>query len=72
MYLSGVKEQALLELHDAYQRCYYRARVEQRFDAALDLHLHSKKQAIAFTRHENFRRGSSLKWGDGHNVSLTY
>jgi len=66
MWLSGVREQTQRELDHEYQKAYFESRLQQRFKFALDLHLHSKKRALAFTRAENEARGRPLKWGDGY------
>lgn len=66
MWLSGVREQVQRELDHEYQVAYFNARLQQRFIPALDLHLHSRKKALAFTRAENEARGRPLKWGDGY------
>jgi hypothetical protein len=66
LWLSGVREQAQIELDREYQKAYFNARIQHRFGVALDLHLHSQKRALAFTRHENELRGRPVKWGDGY------
>ena len=64
LWLSGAKEKVDAEIEAQWRRAYFEARLEQRFEAALALHLHSRKKALAFTRSENERRGRPLRWGD--------
>lgn len=66
VWLSGAQDAFDTQVNAMWQRAYYEARLSGRFQAALDLRLHSQKKALAFTRHENERRGRGLKWGDGH------
>lgn len=66
LWLSGVKEQVDKELEAMYAKAYYEARLTGRFATALALGIHSHKRVLAFTRHENERRGRGLKWGDGY------
>lgn len=66
LWLSGVARRVRTELDAEFQRVYFETRVEQRIDAAIELHLHSEKKIIAWTRHENEARGRIVKWGDGH------
>lgn len=62
LWLSGVAEQSKSELDAAYQAAYFEARQTGRMNTALSLHLHSRKQAFAFTRHENERLGRQWHW----------
>lgn len=64
MWLSGVREQTLLELELEFRRIYFQLRLEGRLDAAEALSLHSHKRIMAFTRAENNARGRSVRWGD--------
>lgn len=68
LWLSGVREQVTDELDREYGKAYFNARLQgpDVFDTALDLHLHSRKRIMAYTRSENERRGRPLRWGDGH------
>jgi hypothetical protein len=65
MYLSGVKEQVALELEEALAEAYFQARLQHRFEAALAAGPYALKRALALTRHENQRRGRTVRWGDG-------
>lgn len=71
LYLSGVREAALRELDEAYQRAYYEARLSGRFDAALSLGLHSKKRALRWTRRENNANMRLIRWNDGVDSTST-
>jgi hypothetical protein len=71
LWLSGVKEAAARELEDAYAKAYAEARMERRFDAALSLHLHGKKRALAFTRRWNSSQSRMIRWGDGIDPTST-
>ena len=65
VWLSGAKEAFDAQVNQMWQAAYFEARLTGRFQAALDLHLHSKKKALAFTRSANEGRGRSMRWGDG-------
>jgi hypothetical protein len=65
LWLSGAKEAFDAQVATMWQTAYFEARLSGRFAAALDLHLHSRKRALAFTRAENERRGRPMRWGDG-------
>lgn len=65
MWLSGVKEQATKELEAAFAAAYYDARLQRQLDAAVAAGPYARKRVLAFTRHENQRRGRSVRWGDG-------
>lgn len=65
MWLSGAREAFEQQLQAEFQRSYFDARRTGRLDTALALGLHSRKRIMAYTRHENERRGRMLKWGDG-------
>jgi hypothetical protein len=64
MWLSGAREQALAELDRAFSEAYFNARLEGRLDAAVAAGPFARKRVLAFTRHENERRGRTVKWGD--------
>lgn len=64
IYLGGVLDRVRSELDQEWQKAYYDARIQGMFDRALDLRLHSRKRAIAWTRHENNARGRAIRWGD--------
>jgi hypothetical protein len=66
MWLSGAREAFDQQLAAEFQKAYFDARRTARFDVALGLHLHSKKRALAMTRHENEARGRMLKWRDSY------
>lgn len=65
LWLSGAKEAFDTQVTAMWQAAYFEARLSRRFKVALDLGLHSRKRAIAFTRAENERRGRPIHWGDG-------
>jgi 3-methyladenine DNA glycosylase Mpg len=65
MYLSGVKEQVNRELEDELAEAYFQARLQRRFEAALAAGPYKLKRALALTRHENQKRGRSIRWNDG-------
>lgn len=65
VWLGGAKEAFDTQITAMWQATYYEARLTGRFASALDLKLHSRKRALAFTRAENERRGRALHWGDG-------
>lgn len=71
LWLSGVKSAAARELDDAYALAYAEARLQHRFDAALSMHLHGKKRALAFTRHWNSSQARMIRWGDGIDPTST-
>lgn len=66
LWLGGAREAFDTQVDTMWRVAYWEARLSGRFQAALDLNLHSRKKALAFTRSENERRGRSLKWGDGY------
>lgn len=67
VWLDGVLAAAKTELNAAVQKAYYDARIKGMFHEALGLGLHSRKRALAFTRHENESRGRTIRqWRDGH------
>jgi len=66
VWLSGAKAAFDAQVDALWQRSYFEARLTGRFEAALGLHLHSKKRALAFTRAENERRGRPMRWGDSY------
>jgi len=66
VWLSGAKEAFDTQVNAQWQTAYYEARLTGRFQRALNLKLHSKKKALAFTRAENERRGRATHWGDGY------
>lgn len=71
MYLSGVKEQVAAELDAALGEAYFQARLQQRFEAALAAGPYKLKPALRLTRHENQKRGRSIRWGDGLDATST-
>jgi hypothetical protein len=66
IWLSGAKEAFDAQVTAMWQAAYFDARLTGRFAPALDLHYHSRKRALAFTRAENERRGRPYRWGDGY------
>lgn len=65
MYLTGVKERATQELEDELAKAYFDARLSGRFEAAVLAGPYAKKRVLALTRHENERRGRTVRWNDG-------
>lgn len=66
IWLSGVKEAVDAEMAEHWSEAYFWARFTNRLDAALDLHLHSRKRVMAFTRRHNERvTGRQVRWNDG-------
>lgn len=65
IWLGGVDDQVKTELEREFQEAYFWARFTGRLDAALDLHLHSRKKVMAYTRAENEFRARMIRWGDG-------
>lgn len=64
VWLSGVKEQVARELDAEFRTIYFQARQRRQFDAALAVGMHSKKVALAYTRAENRRLGTRVRWSD--------
>lgn len=71
LWLSGVREQALSELDAAFAEAYFEARLQQRLDTAISAGPYARKRVLAYTRHENQRRGRAIRWGDGLDPSST-
>lgn len=71
VWLAGVREQVGKELDEQYRSAYFRARQQKQFEAALGLKVHSKKVALAFTRAENRRLGTRVRWQDGLDSTST-
>lgn len=65
VWLGGAREAFERQATEMWQEAYFEARLSGRFQAALDLGLHSQKRALAYTRAANERRGRMLRWGDG-------
>lgn len=63
-HLLDVEDQVRERLEAAYARAYYDARLTGQIDAAIALRRHGRWRILAMTRAENFRRGSSVRWGD--------
>ena len=73
MWLSGVREQAARELDAAFAEAYFEARLQRRLETAIAAGPYAKKRVLAYTRHENQRRGRAVRWGDGLDpTSTTY
>lgn len=71
LWLSGVNEQVRKELDDAFAEAYFEARLQRRLDSALAAGPYAKKRVLAYTRHENQRRGRTVRWGDGLDSTST-
>lgn len=65
LWLSGARDAFDRTITPMWQEAYFEARLTDRLDQAVDLHLHSQKRILAWTRAENERRGRMLRWGDG-------
>jgi len=71
MWLSGVHDQVRAELDEEFGKAYYEARLQQRLDAAISAGPYAKKRVLAYTRHENEKRGRAVRWGDGADPTST-
>ena len=71
MWLDGVMEAVKSELDEQYERAYYGARVQGRFDAAVQAGKASKSKALAYCRRQNEKMGRPMRWGDGRDPSST-
>jgi hypothetical protein len=71
LYLSGVNEQVRKELDAAFAEAYFEARLQRRLDAAVAAGPYARKRVLAYTRHENQKRGRSVRWGDGADATST-
>lgn len=65
MWLSGARQAFETQVNAQWQRAYFEARQQGRFDTALHLGYHSEKRALSWTRAENEARGRTWRWGDG-------
>jgi hypothetical protein len=64
-WLSGLDQAVKKEINRAWEDAYFEARFQGVFQQALDLKLHPKKRALAWTRHGNEARGRSVgRWND--------
>jgi hypothetical protein len=67
VWMGGLRQAVLAEIEAEFQRTYFEARLQGMMESALDLKLHPKKKAVAWTRHENEARGRVVaRWGDGY------
>lgn len=65
MWLSGVMDAVRTELDAAFGAAYYEARLQGQFKDAVNAGPHATSTALAYSRHENRRRGQMVRWGDG-------
>lgn len=66
VWLSGLDQAVRKEINAAWQETYFEARLKGMFDTALNLNLHPRKKALAWTRHENEALGRAVsRWNDG-------
>lgn len=66
VWLSGIDQALRKEVNAAWQETYFESRLQGTFPQALDLKLHPRKRALAWTRHENEARGRAIsRWPDG-------
>lgn len=71
LWLSGVNEQVRKELDEAFAEAYFEARLQRRLDAAIAAGPHARKRVLAYTRHENQKRGRTVRWNDGADPTST-
>jgi hypothetical protein len=71
MWLSGVKAQVTRELDAAFASAYFHARLQGRLEPAVTAGPYSRKRVLAYTRHENRRTGTTVRWGDGLDPTST-
>lgn len=71
MWLSGVKEQVAAELDAAFAEAYFEARLQRRLDTAVKAGPYPRLRVLALTRHENERRGRTVRWNDGADPTST-
>lgn len=71
MWLSGVKARVNAELDDAFGDAYFTARLQGQLENAISAGPYARKRVLAYTRHENERRGRTVKWNDGLDPSST-
>lgn len=71
VWLSGVREQALSELDKEFADAYFQARLRGQLEAAISAGPYARKRVLAYTRHENQRRGRTVRWGDGADPTST-
>lgn len=64
IWLDGVADAVRRELYEAYSEAYFNARLQRRFDTALEVGKTSRKRALAMTRRHNERTGRSVRWAD--------
>lgn len=64
-WLGGIKAAVEKELDAAYAEAYFTARQQGRFEYALELGIHGKKRALAYTRRWNNQLGRMIRWNDG-------
>lgn len=65
VWLDGVLEAVQRDLDAAYEEAYFQARLQGRFEAAVEVGRTSRKRALAFTRRRNEATGRQIRWGDG-------
>jgi len=65
VWLAGVQARVREELDRELSAAYFDVRMRGQLDEVLSLGYHSKKQALAWSRKENDRRGRVVRWGDG-------
>lgn len=70
-WLGGVLEAARAELDEAFSLAYFEARLQGQLDAAVHAGPYARKRVLAFTRHENQKRGRSVRWNDGADPTST-
>ena len=70
-WLAGVHEAVASELDSAFSEAYFNARLSGRFEAAVSAGPYARKRALAYTRRENQRRGRTIRWNDGLDMTST-
>jgi hypothetical protein len=70
-YLDTVLAKAREEVEEALAAAYFDARLEGRFEAAVDIGKSSRKRALMFTRRRNSATGRAVRWNDGLDPTST-
>lgn len=71
MWLSGVMDQAKVELDQALAASYFEARLQGRLVDAITVGPYARTTVLALTRRENEARGRQVRWRDGQDPSST-
>lgn len=71
LWLSGAAEAAKREIEVAFAEAYFTARLEGRFDAAVEIGPFARSAALRLTRQQNDRTGRMVRWNDSLDPSST-